>query len=330
MMVETHRYECELFYTIVFLFLLSSIIGCQSTDQSFDSAAWQQKNDQILDSLATATSTTDSIIVLSRFAHRDIAHGAPEINCDEITSLKERQSWTSKNWYKFILRDSMSAFCGCNAEFFQKLIEDYMSDNVLVHGYSIGIPDRSIGHYIPLIELKKGEQHELFLVDPMFNAVYQLKNGQIADLRYLIYLVRKNRTDLFEQRSFNDKSSYLLRFKVDSTYQQAAFDLRFPFRIDSSKNNLFPYKLRARRTLDNFLKVEFAETYQEIARYHGGKSLSYNSEEDFRYCLTYMKDVYGPNADAIELEIRYYLQQPISRLDSIFSTEGAMVNYALN
>lgn len=330
MMVVRHRSVSESHYTIVFLLLLSLLFGCQNTDQDSNTSSWQKKNKQILDSLSTANSAIDSIIVLNRFAHRDIAHGAPEINCDALTSLKERQSWNSQNWYKFILRDSISAFCGCNAEFFQKLIEDYMSDNVLVHGYSIGIPDQSIGHYIPLLELKEGAQHELFLIDPMFNAVYQLKNGQIADLRYLIYLVRKNRTDLFEQHSFNDMSSYLLRFKVDSTYQQAAFDLRFPFRIDSSKNNLFPYKLRARRTLDNFLKVEFAETYQEIARYYNGKPLAYNSEKDFRHCLIYLKDVYGPNAEAIESEIRFYLKQPISRLDSIFSNKGMMVKAGLN
>ena len=313
------------FFLLSFVLYLCS--SCNPKQRSVQETEfdWDTKHNQILDSLSESNTVIDSLITLCRFAHRDLAHGAPEINCDKISSIGQRFAWNTADWYELILKDSISAFCGCNCEFFQTLVEDYMSRNVVVNGFSIGVPKKDIGHYLSLVVVIQPHQSNMYLFDPMFNGVYTLTNGQVPDLRYLIYLVRKNRLDLFNLHTYNDYSSYLLNSKILKGSDQPAFDISLPHYYETTLNEDIPVKLRAKRTLDHYLSSGFAKTYQEIARYHQGKKLSYTTAEEFKNCLLYVKDVYGPYSEQIKDELQYYLNAPTEELDSIFLKFGMEV-----
>ena len=263
----------SLFFIVIIVFGLTS---CDSLKKKTPQT-WAEKNAQILDSLSRSNSVIDSLIILNRFAHRDATHGAPELNCDSVSSKTQRIHWNSRQWYRYFLKDSITVYCGCNSEFYKALVNDYMSENVIVNGFSIGVPEKVIGHYLSLVVVVQPHQSNMYLFDSMFNGFYSLVNGEIPDIRYLIYLIRKNRTDLFTFKTHDDLSSYLLRFKHNFNNSNALFDLAYPYYYEASVNEHFPVKLRAKRTLDHYLKTEFAKTYQQIARYHQGKNLSYET-----------------------------------------------------
>lgn len=319
--------NCQIQFSLWLTSFLAILIllhtGC--TPKPTSRMTWKEKKQQILDSLSSCRTTVDSLICLNRFAHRDVSHGAPNLQCDLIADANQRFNWNAETWYHYILKDSITVFCAGNANFYRSLIHEFMNYTNVPHGYSIGVPGKSIGHYLILVLNVTTTQANMYLFDPMFNSTYRLRDGTMADLRHMIYLIRSGARDLFELQTFGDQSAYLLDSNEDTSRSNALYDLSFPYQLKESRNTSFPMKLRAQRTLDHYLQMHFATTYKEIASFYGGDTLSFSNSDEFKNCILYRKDIYGPFNQQIDEELRFYETAPLHQLDSIFQPFGMSV-----
>lgn len=315
--------------TVTLLLLCSVLFGCNPEkvvlpERSITS--WEEKKEQILDSLSICFSIQDSIICLNRFAHRDALHGGITLNCDSIAAESIPANWSAEKWYNYLLKDSVSVFCGCNTHMANSLYREFMPTTVFPHGFGIGEPNFSDGHYISLLAVREKNVSRMYLADAMFNSVYTLQDGTLGDARYLIYLARKNRTDKFRIHAAFDNASFLMTDTNNLFSQNAIYDLNFPYSIRKSVNADYPYVLSCPRTLEHYLEFEFSATYARIASYYGKDSLLFKNVDDFKMCVLFFSDIYGPYATDVGTELDFYCTAPLDSLDQIFRTHNLDVS----
>lgn len=292
------------------------VIGCEQTKRKAR-LSWKDKRREIIDSLATCQSLQDSILCLNGFAYRDALHGPSLANANNMFSHSEQDKFNAETWYSYFLADSLTVYCGGNANFNSALFQEFMPERVVVHGFSIGMSDESTeGHYINLLYIPDPENDKVFLVDPMFNSAYVDNNGNLIDLRTMIYLARKSRTNLYTIKAKLEPGQYMQKSSFFDS-NSAIYDVRYCHKILLSNNDEYHYIVSCPRTLDNYLDTKFAETYKRIARFYR-YNLEFSDPADFNYCVLFIRNVYGPYSAEIKRVLRYFQNADLAELDLIF------------
>ncbi|MCF8278261.1 MAG: hypothetical protein K9J17_16150 [Flavobacteriales bacterium] len=305
-------------YVLIPFVTILILISCERPQEQKQLRSWESKKQEILDSLTRCNSLKDSLFCLTGFAYRDALNGSSDVALHNVDPSGKHPKWSAEKWYQLFSKDSLTVYCGGSSNFNASLIREFMSESVVPHGFSIGIPSSKIGHYISLILVKNKNYHNLYLTDPMFNSFYIDLKGDLIDLRTMIYLARKSRTDLFQITQRIQDAQYL-QDNTSLSGQHSIYDMDYPHRFIRSNSKENKYILLCPRTLSDYLDDEFASTYVEIARFHNNHKLDFKQPEDFKNCVLFIKDIYGPASKEIKEEVDYFLHSDISTLDSIFA-----------
>ncbi len=300
------------------LFIVAfTIVACKSNElpqkQQF---TWAVKKREIIDSLGTCNSLKDSIVCIKSFAYRDALHGnAQHFHISRFNEKEHPAEWPARKFYNLFGKDSLTVYCAGNGNFNSALFRELLGHRVISYGVSIGMPGNEEGHYVNLLRIRE-EQPKYYLADPMFNTVYTDPEGKLIDLRKMIYWARKGLIDRFQMEQYIEPAQFL-QSDTSVIDHNATYDLSYSYRFVKSNNAKSEYILKCPRTLQDYLDNKFASTYREIASHYGYNSLTFQQAEEFKYCVLFIKDIYGPRADLIKKDVRKYLREDVATVDSL-------------